>query len=200
MSGGRWWVAALLACACACSDASTMLEPDDGGELFGDLGVDPFADGDVPPPDDLALPGCDDTVGDLSPCAAPAGGSCLTAAICQDLMQGFAPRVAGLAMSCIDALAPDCGGQEIADCVLGAASLACAPAAPGTAPCDTLDGYCGGDDPAGLVPECLALASVMTASAESVVQSCLQSMTWPCEPSTLEACVAMLFPSQNGDQ
>ncbi|HZS40029.1 MAG TPA: hypothetical protein VFF06_24520 [Polyangia bacterium] len=189
-------LAATTGCGSTAPDQSP--EPDDG--VFIDAGPsgDPFADAGTDDVDGAAAP-CDDTVGDYSSCITPAdGGSCLTPDVCALLPQYLQPRLAGIAMDCVNSYPPGCDSQALGTCLMGAASLACAPAPAGTPPCDVVAAQCP-NGPPDAVDYCLGAAAAFTPTVASSLQSCLQTANVPCDATVLDDCAASLFAPPAGD-
>lgn len=169
-----------------------------GGSTYADAGTQPspFADGGAGGAGAGGAGGgsapCDESQAGPSACDAPGASSCLTPVLCAQLGQTLSPRTAAVAAGCVASLAPQCSAAEIGACVAFAAQLACAAAPAGTPPCDVLEALCAGGDPFGAVPTCLAMASVLEASAASGLGACLEAEGL-CDPGALETCVATLF-------
>lgn len=166
-----------------------------GGSSKSDAGVDPNPFPDAGGSGGGDAGGCDDGLADTTACDALMNPSttCLTTALCDHVNQLVAPRVTGMATSCIASLSKDCSKAELGACLASSAALSCHSAPDGTAPCNPVAMSCTTGDPFGAVATCLSIASVLTANAAATMQACLMNNT-QCDPSVLTDCAAALFP------
>ncbi len=130
---------------------------------------------------DSSVPGCDNSVADLSPCAAPSSTTpdtglppCLTAAVCSNLQTFLVPLSAGAAMACLSSSA-GCVPGDFGNCFTSGASSACQDddGDAGDPTCAQIAEACQASADVTLIGSaCNAIAAGLTAAGKSAYAQC----------------------------
>jgi len=163
----------------------------------------------VKPPAPAPVPVCDDSVGAPAACPAPGysadegqPGCMLATKRCADFKQSMKPRVAELAVACLDALTPAqrCDANRVAYCGHAALMAACSdvePSAPQSSAADDVGGTCtaisaacGGAALAPSMRDCRGTLAGLTALGREQMASCMKAH---CSDKGLLGCEASLI-------
>jgi hypothetical protein len=157
-----------------------------------------------PPP---ATPVCDDSVGAPAACPGPGysaeegqPGCTLATKRCADFKQTMKPRVAALAVACLDALTPGqrCDPNRVAYCGHAALMAACSDVEPATRSkgtdevgdaCEAISLRCGGAPLAPSTRDCRATLAGLTTLGRELMTSCMKDH---CSDKGLLGCEASL--------
>jgi hypothetical protein len=182
-----------------------LLRGPDKTEPMGAAERQPPAAESVKPP--APAPACDDSIGAPAACPAPGysadegeRGCMLAAKRCADFKQSMKPRVAELAVACLDALTPAqrCDASRVAYCGHAALMAACNDVEPSTrsstaddvgTTCTAISAACGGAALAPSMRDCHATLAGLTTLGREQMASCMKAH---CSDKGLLGCEASL--------